>query len=180
MDADWRFHLADDGLLTNRVFITDWRCKRDVLSDQITNDWRWKADEPEFQTEAAIMAAPGLDVSGGDWRAAKSGDDTFPNQRAFYWFRTTLPDVPGPGRTIHFDGVHDTATVYLNGEKVADHVGWAVPFDVSLDRAWKTGGPNVLAVVVGSASASGRSNGGITEHVWVGTRVAHPRHAAGD
>ncbi len=82
MDAGWRFHLSDTGMLTNRVVITDWRCKRDGLSGQISNaDWRWKVDEPEYQSHAATMASPGLDVSGDDWHKAKSGDDTFPNQR---------------------------------------------------------------------------------------------------
>ncbi len=72
----------------------------------------------------------------------------------------------------------DTATVYLNGERLSDHVGWAVPFDVSLDRAWKTGGPNVLALVVGNDPARvNTGSGGINGPVWVGTRVALIRGA---
>jgi beta-galactosidase len=174
MDADWRFHLADAGMLINRISITDWRWKADDLMSSriaVTDDWRWKADDPEYQADAAKMTSPGLDVFGHDWHNAKSGDDTLKGRSGFYWFRTTLPDIPGPGRTIHFERVSDTAAVYLNGEMLFEHVGWFVPFDVSLDRSWKTDGPNVLAVLVGNHTGSGTESGGIISPVWVGTRV---------
>ena len=44
---------------------------------------------------------------------------------------------------LHFESVDDNATVYLNGQKLAQHNGWDDPFDVDLAPAWKAGGANV-------------------------------------
>jgi hypothetical protein len=56
---------------------------------------------------------------------------------------------------LHFDGVDDNATVYLNGQRLGSHQGWDLPFDVNLAPAWKAGGPNVLAVLVENTAGAG-------------------------
>ena len=149
MVAGWRFQLAPDVTLTNTVEVVN---------------WRWKtASEGGHDTANAAAAA---DTSGPDWHEARTGDDTFRGQVGFQWFRTTLPEVAGPGRTIHFDTVDDNGTVYLNGRRLLQHEGWNEPFDVPLDEAWKPGGPNMLAVLVENTAGAG----GITAKVTLGRR----------
>jgi beta-galactosidase len=60
------------------------------------------------------------------------------------------------------------ATVYLNGRTLAWHQGWDDPFDVNLKSAWKTGGPNVLAVLVENTVSEGR----ITAPVFLQERMS--------
>jgi beta-galactosidase len=147
LDAGWRFELGPQAALTDTVQITD---------------WRWKTGG-QRGTDVANAAAD-MDSSGPDWHDAKSGDDTFHGQIGFQWFRASLPDVPGPRRTIHFETVDDNGTVFLNGRQVARHTGWSDPFDVPLDDAWKAGGPNSLAVLVENTDGPG----GITAPVTLG------------
>ena len=151
LDAGWRFELAPELTLTNTVEITD---------------WRWKT-AAQGGGDAAIAAAA-VDTSGPDWHDAKSGDDTFDSRVGFQWFRTILPDVPGPNRIIHFETVDDNGTIYLNGRQLVRHEGWNDPFDVPLDDAWQTGGPNSLAVLVENTAGAG----GITAAVTLG-RLPH-------
>jgi beta-galactosidase len=147
MDAGWRFQLAPEIGLTNTIEIVN---------------WRWKTDDQGGHEVANAGAA--VDTSGPAWHDAKSGDDTFNGRTGFQWFRATLPEVPGPQRVIHFETVDDNATVYLNGRKVARHVGWSEPFDVPLDDAWEAGGSNSLAVLV----ENNNGPGGITASVTLG------------
>jgi beta-galactosidase len=147
LDADWRFQLDHELGLTNTVSIVK---------------WRWKADSGGGRDVA--NAAAEVDTSGTEWHDANSGDDTFNNRVGFQWFRTMLPDVPGPHRMIHFETVDDNGTVYLNGRRVVQHAGWNDSFDVRLDDAWKPGGPNSLAVLVENTAGAG----GITAAVTLG------------
>ncbi|HEV2473941.1 MAG TPA: beta-galactosidase, partial [Chthonomonadales bacterium] len=131
-DADWRFHRGDVA-------------GSGLASAGITS-WSWKADD-SGSTDAAEMAAPDLKLT-AVWKLARPGEDTFHGRRGFSWYRARLGDVPGPHRSLHFDGVDDNATVYVNGVKLIYHRGWSEPFDVPLDSVWKEGGPNVAAVLV--------------------------------
>ena len=146
LDAGWRFHLASAGVLKDAVQITD---------------WRWKADDQGI-ADADAMTAPGLDTSGAGWNTAQPAEDTFKGRVGFSWYRTILPNVPGPQRTVHFEGVDDNATVYLNGKKLVVHAGWNDPFDVVLDSAWKDSGPNVLAVLVENTAGPGGITGSVS------------------
>ena len=116
--------------------------------------WRWTADDAG-QSDAARMADPALETAAVGWQAAATGEETFHGRVGFAWFRTTLPDTSGPVRSLHFEGVEDNATVYLNGQRLAYHEGWDDPFDVPLGAAWKVNGPNVLAVLVENTAGGG-------------------------
>ena len=150
LDADWRFHRGEIPGVAIQPGGTP------------VTHWRWMADDAG-PTDADRMAAPELDTSGGDWKDAKTGEDTFKGRVGFSWYRTTLPAAPDPAPALHFDGVDDNATVYLNGQKLASHQGWDLPFDVNLASAWKAGGPNVVAVLVENTAGEG----GITAPVFL-------------
>jgi beta-galactosidase len=142
LDAGWRFHRGQIPGVTL------------TAGGLPVTTWRWLADDAG-RTDAAEMAAPGLDTSGGNWKDAKTGDDTFHNRVGFSWYRTTLPKVSGAVPSLHFDGVDDNATVYLNGRRLMTHQSWNDEFDVNLAPAWKAGGPNVLAVLVENTDGMG-------------------------
>jgi beta-galactosidase len=155
LDSDWRFYrgeVASAGVEMQGLSVTR---------------WRWVA--AAGATDAGKMADPALDTSGGDWKDAATGQDTFNGRVGFAWFRTTLPESSASGRTLHFDGVDDNATVYLNGRKLTSHEGWDDPFDVDLRPAWKESGPNVLAVLVENTAGVG----GITMPVFLEKQQAN-------
>jgi beta-galactosidase len=155
LDSDWRFYRGEPAgaaVQTQGLSITR---------------WRWVADDAG-QTDSGKMADPALDTSLGDWKDATTGQDTFNGRVGFAWFRTILPESAVSGRTLHFDGVDDNATVYLNGRRLTTHEGWDDPFDVDLTPAWKPGGPNVLAVLVENTAGVG----GITMPVFLENQQA--------
>ena len=153
MDADWRIQVASLSALKNTVSLTD---------------WRWIQDD-RGRADAAAMTAPTLDTGGAEWHPCKTGENTFRGRSGCSWFRTTLPNLAGPRRALHFESVDDNADVYINGVHLAHHEGWDDPFDAALDSAWKTNGPNVLAVLVQNIAGGG----GITGLVTLGNASAN-------
>ncbi len=139
MDAGWRFYRGDPSGRMTGIPIAH---------------WRWKAAD-RGEASASEMADPGLATVGTDWQDASPDEDTFHGRRGYSWYRATLGNVPGPHRLLHFESVDDNATVYLNGQRLLAHAGWDEPFDVPLDRAWKEGGPNMVAVLVQNTNGRG-------------------------
>ncbi|MGA2747994.1 MAG: beta-galactosidase GalA [Verrucomicrobiota bacterium] len=140
LDAGWRFHRGD--------------LPGASLAPQglPVGNWRWVPDK-SAGADADKMTDPALDVS--DWTNVNIGQDVFGGAVGFAWFRADLPDRREDAPMLHFEGVDDNATVYLNGKKLATHEGWDVPFDVDLKPAWKAGGPNVMAVLVENTGGGG-------------------------
>ncbi len=145
MDADWRFHPVAPIALNHATPVAA---------------WRWRAGQA---SEAALVTAPDADTAGADWKdVAAPGPDVFGGKPGFAWYRATLPGLRGPGRLLHFDSVDDNATVYLNGKLLVHHEVWNDPFDVPLDSAWKTNGPNVVSVLVENTAGGGGIAGSVT------------------
>ena len=132
---NWRFNLGDTA-----------DAKPLGAGYQITK-WRWKSGQD--------MAALSADTSGPDWKDAGPKDDVFGNRPGFAWFRTTLAPSNKTPLVLRFDGVDDNATVYLNGQKLRTHQGWASPFEVPLESAWRANAPNELAVTVENGDGQG-------------------------
>ena len=137
------------------------------------NKFRWQADD-QGAADSAVKADPKLDTSGPDWHDATTATDAFNGRLGSAWFRTSLPDVPGPHRRIHFNSIDDNGQVFLNGKQIASNVGVNAGADVSLDSAWREGGPNVLAVSVQNTAGGGGMNGTVTlQGDLVGSRDLH-------
>ncbi len=123
------------------------------------NAFRWQADD-QAPNDAEKQAAPGLDTSGPAWANADTTTDVFGGGRiGGAWFRTTLPNVAGPHRRIFFHSIDDSGTVYLNGKQIAANVSLNSDTTISLDRVWKEGGPNILAVAVQNTGGPGGLTG---------------------
>jgi beta-galactosidase len=143
LDADWRFY--PEAIVTFTIPVTNW-----VMT----------LGTPD---QAATMIGSNVDTSGPSWKATTPNTSTLP-ENSYGWFRTVLPDIKGPGRTIHFDVLDDNGTVYLNGQQLVAHIGCA-SFDVALDSAWINGGSNVLVLLIQNLGGPG----GITGPVTIGT-----------
>jgi beta-galactosidase len=143
------------------VYIT-----QDAPVSRTVEAWRWR---PAAASEAGLDRTPAhSDTGAAGWSDARIGEDVFRKQRGFAWFHALLPRVPGRHVRIHFDGVDDNATVFLNGRRLTQHRGWDDPFDVKLDPAWKASGDNELLVLVENTA----NTGGIIGRVEVSTDPA--------
>jgi beta-galactosidase len=75
---------------------------------------------------------------------------------AWYWLEV---DPPGKwlGQTVRlrFEAVADRAVVWVNGQRVGDHQGGAVPFVLNITKALKIGAKNLLAVRTEGTAAHG-------------------------
>ncbi len=140
MDRSWKFHLGELPVPPS------------MISGTPIPEWKWKTEERGLAS-AAEMTDSGLDTS--SWGTAKPKDDVFGFKPGFAWFRAVLPPIEGKHIRVNFSSVDDNGTVFLNGKQLAHHEGWSEPFEVSLDSAWKTGGPNVLAVLVENTDGGG-------------------------
>ncbi|HUO57149.1 MAG TPA: glycoside hydrolase family 2 TIM barrel-domain containing protein, partial [bacterium] len=108
--------------------------------------WHWKPAGKKKPTDS-----PGVLkslVSSTGWKTASPRQGVYGEKPGRAWFRVALPEFPGPGRFVHFTSVGDDCVVYLNGKKLLEHERWIDAFDVSLDSAWKEGGPNHLVLLV--------------------------------
>ncbi len=139
LDAGWRFHQEAPMVLRKATPLTDW-------------SWR----------PAAPGEDPALVSVGREWKQSKTGEDTFGGRVGFAVYQAALPYLSGPGRTLHFGGVDDNATVYVNGKKLATHSGWNDPFDVLIDAAWIDTRPNIVTVLVENTAGAGGITGGVT------------------
>lgn len=142
LDFDWRFKPMPPIELTDTVTLSD---------------WKWTKEQPG-QT-AGQMSSADLNTSNADWNATDpekaDADHAQMHYNGYAWFRTLLPQLSGPMRTVSFSQVDDDGEVYLNGQLLDSHRGYSTPFTVNLDRGWNPDGPNVLAVRVQNTDGPG-------------------------
>ncbi len=141
LDAGWKFHL---GAVAGS----------DIYTGVKIPSWRYKPAGKAKPTDEK-PASLGVSTGGADWQDAQNGQDLFNHQPGFAWVKAPLPDAPGPHRVLHFAGVDDNATVWVNGTKMTYHEGWNDPFDINLDAVWKEGGPNEVTVLVENTYGEG-------------------------
>ena len=111
--------------------------------------------DPQAPLDSDTKASPTLDTSGKDWQDTDNYKDVFNGTAAWAWYRATLPEISGPHRHLHFTSIDDYGVVFLNGKQIDPNVAINADRDVSLDDAWKEGGPNVLAVAVHNTGGGG-------------------------
>ncbi|ADE53393.1 sugar-binding domain-containing protein [Coraliomargarita akajimensis] len=116
---DWRFYLGDEAAAAAADF--DHSAWRTV---SVPHDWSVEASFSET-LEGATGYLPG----------------------GIGWYRKTFTPLGTDKTYLHFDGVYNNSTVYLNGEKLGDHPYGYSPFyfDIS-DKLVE--GENVIAVRV--------------------------------
>ena len=145
-------------------------------SEKLSLDGTWK-----FRTDLYHQGgdeqwhAPQYDASHWD-ELTVPGNWDLENEYADYagtaWYRTTFasqPDWQGQRVRLYFESVYDDATVWLNGQKVAEnHLGF-LPFWTDVQPQLVAEGPNVLVVRVDNVFKRGAiwNWGGIRRPVWL-------------
>ena len=135
--------------ITDRVTIS----KVDTKSEAVTG-MRWHAGDPNGG-DAATYAAETVDTSTGGWQDYQLNTDVFNGQPGGAWVRAALPSVSGLHHKLEFQSIDDACIVYLNGKRVGEHQGVGVPFTIDLDSAWRTEGPNTVAILVQNTAGAG-------------------------
>ena len=124
-----------------------WECSF-VEDRNAAVDWR-EAPMPEsFDQRIRVPFSP---------EAALSGVGRQLQPHELLWYRRTFeaPELPArSGCVLHFDGVDYACSVYVNGSKVADHVGTYLPFQADITHVLHEG-DNELAVCVYDPSETG-------------------------
>ncbi|RFM29518.1 beta-galactosidase [Deminuibacter soli] len=80
------------------------------------------------------------------------GADAFDGKAGYAWFQATIPAVNGSDMLLHFKGVDDNVTVFINGKAVAQHTGYNTAFDVPLKDV---SGAATLTLLVQNTGGSG-------------------------
>jgi len=132
-DKGWLFHQGDLEFSTRRFPLTHWRHQYAGVKKP--------GDHPSRLKRMALEKT-------NAWKSLPSKKEANLQKSGYSWFKTALPEITGPGRTVHFTSVSDNCTVYLNGVKLQTHERWIDAFDVPLDDAWNKGGPNQLILLV--------------------------------
>ena len=140
MDSGWRFHLGD--------------MNQDKNARAAIAEWRWKNVDRRQGTGSVLCQQSRLHRN-DLWKKAAVGEDTFHGRSGFAWYRTLLPDLPGPHRVLHFDSVDDNATVFVNGKRLLHHEDGTKHSMCRSTRVWKESGPNVVAVLVENTAGAG-------------------------
>ncbi|MGV9191676.1 sugar-binding domain-containing protein [Arcanobacterium canis] len=99
------------------------------------------------------------------------------------WYRKNLPlsdDFAGKRINLNFDGVYMDATVYVNGQKVANHPYGYTPFSVDITDYVEIGATNVIAVKVNHETPSSRWYSGSGIYRNVDLVVTNPVHVGHD
>jgi beta-galactosidase/beta-glucuronidase len=97
-------------------------------------------------------------------------DASLPYLLGVGWYRTALrlPRDWKPGLvTLQVGGVRLEAWVWLNGVFIGNHLGHSTPFQMRLDEALQSGGPNVLTIAVANTRAAPKG----AEHWYLGSDV---------
>lgn len=111
------------------------------------------------------------DLTALHWDPVKIGADPFHQRYGFGWFRAILepgkfgaPTGEAPRNlTLHFEGVDDNATVFVNGKRLLTHRGYGEPFDIPVAEVWQAGQPNTILVLVENTGGPG----GLYAPIWL-------------
>nr|WP_010133351.1 glycoside hydrolase family 2 TIM barrel-domain containing protein [Microbulbifer agarilyticus] len=140
----------------------------------------WYYLQDERTTPPAVNTAGAVAVTlPHTWNATDTVDPLPGYRRAAGWYSKTfrLPSAAqrAPRYKLHFEGANQKAWVYLNGEKIGEHIGGYLGFTVELTEQLRAG-DNLLQVRVSNAydrnlipsqKADFFIHGGLTRDVWL-------------
>lgn len=161
MRATWPFH-NDTVLLRNRP---DWDYDVVVTERHPLPETGWKiAIDDDAQGHTRNWFKPEFDDrSWTDIAIAKAWEPQGINHDGFAWYRRTFKAPAKPARLnaaeLLFEGVDESAWVWLNGVYIGDHDlgldGWNLPFSLDVTKLLKWGDDNQLTVRVHDSTMAG-------------------------
>jgi beta-galactosidase len=112
------------------------------------------------------------------WNIADTLDDAPGYRRGVSWYRKRLElgsELRGKRTFLYFEGVNQTADVFVNEKPAGSHVGGYTAFVFDITSLVKLGEPNMLAVKVDNSlvndipplDADFNMHGGIYRDVWI-------------
>lgn len=112
------------------------------------------------------------------WNIADTLDDEPGYRRGVSWYRKELrlaPGLNGKRLFLYFEGVNQTADVFVNGNPAGSHIGGYTAFVFDITGLVKFGEPNTIAVRVDNSlvndipplDADFNMHGGIYRDVWI-------------
>lgn len=112
------------------------------------------------------------------WNIADTLDDEPGYRRGVSWYRKGLeiaPELSGKRIFLYFEGVNQTADVYVNEKAAGSHIGGYSAFVFDITALVRFGEPNLVAVKVDNSlvndipplDADFNMHGGIYRDVWV-------------
>lgn len=147
LPLDWEMRWDEKNVGTNEKWYTDFKPGADWQPVRVDAAWENQAVGQKWK------AAHGKDYDGLAW----------------YRVRFNLPEnLKGQRLALLFGAVDESATVYLNGQKIGEHLfkdpdDWQTPFEIEITDAAKFGGENELSVLVEDKVGLG----GVWQPVWV-------------
>lgn len=117
--------------------------------------WRAKIDPRGAAGKADYIGQNIAPASAGWVKIESPNQDVFGGKPGFAWYRASVSGPSGHGLALHFAGVNDNATVFVNGKQVGRHNGFGQPFDVPVSSAWRTDQPNIIAVLIENTQQKG-------------------------
>ncbi len=145
-------------------FDANWQFRTDPVVKHVGASiaWQWQpATSVELKTATVPVGLPNI------WRPARDQQDVFLKRNGYAWFRTDLGKGSQPKNLyLHFEGVDDSAAVFMNGRRLIVHEGWNEPFEAHVGEVWNPDGPNIVYMLVQNTAAAGGLNG----PVWLDVR----------
>jgi len=149
---------------TRTLFDFDWRFTRQDVPSAVAPDFddsSWEAVNLPHDWDiycAPTAGAPTL--GGGGYYPAGIG-----------WYRKSFARPEGESVRLHFEGVYQKATVYVNGKVAGTHAYGYTPFTLDITSLLKDGLNTVSVKVDNSLQPNCRwySGSGIYRHVWMET-----------
>ena len=125
------------------------------------DDSRWQSvDLPHDWDISHAPEAGAPTLGGGGYYPAGTG-----------WYRKTFVKPDGEIVSLHFEGVYQRSSVYVNGKLAGTHAYGYTPFTVDMTDFLKDGENSVAVMVDNSLQPNCRwySGSGIYRHVWLET-----------
>ncbi len=146
-------------LLAASVFmISSARAQTTPMKLSLDGEWFFKADSQKTGVESKWFAE---DADRSDWQAVQTprfweGYPGLANYDGWGWFtrKFTVQKTSQP-LSIHFAGVDDDATVWVNGIEVGSHTGYSDPFVLDVSHALHSGENHIVVQVMDNGGGGG-------------------------
>ncbi len=143
-NAGWKFHSGDlDGATDAGLNVSDW------VSVHLPHDWSIM----DYEIQDSIHQGP-------FYKNLPGGEDVGYLRDGIAWYRKefiTPKDLDQKRVILSFDGVQSQAELWVNGEKLADHVYGYTPFKVDISPALRAPGEaNVIAMKTANPGENSR------------------------
>src|SRR5688572_7605599 len=166
-------------LVTVCIFASTGSPQAGRLRFTINDGWQFiGSDSPDAHKSSAETSSWQKVSLPHTWNIADTLDDEPGYRRGISWYRKQLalsPDLSRKRIFLYFEGVNQTADVFVNEKPAGSHIGGYTAFAFDITALVKFGMPNTVAVKVDNSlvndipplDADFNMHGGIYRDVWI-------------